>query len=156
MKFYAITGLTGQAEGGVAYKDTLTNAHEFAKRAAPELVYRSLVRVQEIEIATDKHSLMELLNSGEPVVTGRGRAWGLTNRGGLAEVTGAEVQLWPDYLAKKAAASEARKVYNALENSTTPDRDALAAAQVALADADSAEEVAYAAYDKLHKLTDGV
>lgn len=84
MKFYKIDGLVGRSLS--PYCGTLSDAHEDAKKHAPEPVYRKDVLIQEVEVATDKDGVLKLLNEHAPLIRNVGRTWGLTARGGLNEI----------------------------------------------------------------------
>lgn len=67
-----------------AYRGTLAEAHALAKSGEVGGVgfVRDWVRVEEVEVATDKAAILRLLN-GEGGAETTLRAWELTPRGGL-------------------------------------------------------------------------
>lgn len=87
MKFYRIN--TGD---NTEFAGTMDQAKAVVKSADP--TYRVLITVDEVEMATDKDSLLALLNNdgqrpdGTSIFANTGRTWKGTSRGGLQEVGG--------------------------------------------------------------------
>lgn len=95
MKFYEVDeNHTTNFDGTISFEKTLKEAHEAARAAVTEAVYRPNVRITEVDFLTDKDSLHTVINIAlgqwdkheNPVSQVRGRQWGLTNRGGLRDL----------------------------------------------------------------------
>jgi hypothetical protein len=83
MKFYVRTD-TEKAR----FFATQGEAHENGKKEEP--VWRSAVRIKEVDIPTDKGAILGLIVDGPPSIDAvnnmPGRIWTLTARGGLKEL----------------------------------------------------------------------
>jgi len=83
MKFYVRTD-TEKAR----FFATQGDAHENGKKEEP--VWRSAVRIKEVDLPTDKGAILGLLIDGSPSIDALnampGRVWTLTARGGLTEI----------------------------------------------------------------------
>ena len=73
---------------GADYDGTLSDAHATAKTLQP----RDAVRIELVEVPTDKEGILALLNRMETVTNTFTveRTWALTARGGLHEVPNGE------------------------------------------------------------------
>ena len=85
MKAYRI--IRDGAEGA-DYEGTLSDAHMYAKTLQP----RHAVRIELVEVPTDKEGVLALLNRLETVTATFGieRTYALTARGGLCDVPNGE------------------------------------------------------------------
>jgi len=87
MKFYRVSN-----GDNIDYAATLSGAKDIVKTADP--TFRKLITVDEVEMATDKDSLLALLNDngtrpdGTGIFLDSGRSWTGTARGGLASASG--------------------------------------------------------------------
>jgi len=72
----------------IRYFSTQGDAHEDGRKEEP--VWRSAVRIKEVDLKADKDAILALLQRGpsasEDLLLGRGRTWTLTARGGLKEL----------------------------------------------------------------------
>lgn len=81
MKFYKING---PVEIAFEFAATFARAKEIVNQEFAK-VLRADVKVREVEILTDKDSILEMLNSGMPTIKGYGRTWHGSARGALKE-----------------------------------------------------------------------
>ena len=70
----------------IRYFATQGDAHDDGRKEEP--VWRSAVRIKEVDIKCDKDAILALLRGGVPedLLEDRGRMWTLTARGGLKEL----------------------------------------------------------------------
>ncbi|MBT2325520.1 hypothetical protein J7E62_24610 [Variovorax paradoxus] len=70
------------------YFGTQGDAHEDGRKE--EEVWRSSVRIKEVDLKADKDGVLRLLQEGpagaDDLLGGRGRTWTVTARGGLKEL----------------------------------------------------------------------
>lgn len=83
MKFYKVNYIGDTSIN--FYKETLGEAHQFAKQVEPDGVLRTNLRITEMDVKTDRQSVFKMLSEGK-VTEFPGRVWTLTPRGGLREL----------------------------------------------------------------------
>jgi hypothetical protein len=83
MQLYCVEGAANDNE--VLWCATRAEAQAAGKRVTP--VYRPSVRIRLLNIGTDKEDVLHMLNAGVPGKAEQLRAWKLTARGGLADLS---------------------------------------------------------------------
>ncbi|VTU31933.1 hypothetical protein H4CHR_02908 [Variovorax sp. PBS-H4] len=72
----------------IRYFGTQGDAHEDGRKEEP--VWRSAVRIKEVDLKVDKDAVLRLLREGpegaQDLLEGRGRVWTITARGGLKDI----------------------------------------------------------------------
>lgn len=73
----------------VRYFGTQGDAHDDGRKEEP--VWRSAVRIKEVDLKVHKEAILELLRLGsaniQDLLKGHGRTWTLTARGGIKAIT---------------------------------------------------------------------
>jgi hypothetical protein len=94
MNFYSVHTGDGSLGKGL-YVSKLTDAHKLAKDLAAsftpaQVMDRALVRIDLVEIKSDRATLLKMLNGGDDWQSAPIRTWAIKERGGLYEMAAGE------------------------------------------------------------------